>query len=316
MASDNYQISVSLSTDSTWGNADDIVLWPNPISTNPYHSGGMDIPGTVAAGTYQLLAHISPWSGYGSGSLPTDTNSSDDVVDAGTITITSYNPPIIIANPPVGTSSPATGDLERDQRDISSQRRRGIEYRCGAHRNRNGSAFSDYNITVALSTDGIWGDSGNIVLSPTTNSWINIYGQSFHSGNLVVPSTLPTGEYQVLVQIAPWRSSFVVTLPFGSSSLPTDTDPGDDETDAGTITISQPDLGISGGTIPATAAAGTNIDIEPTIIRTGGFTSVLITRSRSVLSTDDIFGNSDDVRAGARRHNELDWTEWRFPESP
>jgi hypothetical protein len=280
----DYNISVALSTDSTWGNSDDIMLSPT-ISGQLFDGGEVAIPSGVTAGTYQLLAHITPVDQVEPSIIfPPDGDPSDDSVDAGTITITAAQ------SSPVVPSQPASDDLGVTGASFPTSAAGGTNIDVEPTIIRTGGfANSDYTITVALSTDSVWGNSDDVVLSSPPVDGVYTSGESFHSGNLVIPSDMPAGTYQVLVHIGPFTS-----LPIANGSTPTDTDPADDEVDAGTITIVPSDLGISSATFPSTAAAGSSIDIEPTIIRTGDFDNFDYYVD-AVLSKDSSYGDSDDI---------------------
>ena len=254
---------------------------------------------------------------YGPGTLPTDQlNPADDVVDAGTITITSST--IRLQSPsslPTGIYPPPIGSTPRPRGFGYANQARLSPFTAAANSVidvepaiiRTGAFTSyDYQVTAVLSTDDVWGNSDDIPL--VDDNGVNSNGfngngdlnydntqSPFHSGNLGISSDVAAGTYHLFLSIE--VSSAAILLCNSGQTPPVDVNAADNVLDAGTITITPylaPDLGISSATFPSTAAAGTSIDIEPTIIRVGGFEnydySVTV-----VFSKDDTLGNNDDI---------------------
>jgi hypothetical protein len=306
LANADYNISVALSTSSTWGDSDNISLTPDGSFTTDFHGGDVEVPSTVPAGTYQLLINVGPPTnelyGYGTG----DALAGDDTLDAGTITINAYNPPTGTTPPPTGSSPAETGDLGVTSATFPAIAAANSVIDIEPTIIRTGAFTShDYEVWAALSMDDVFGNSDDIALvddNGVNSSGLNGNGDlnydntqsPFHSGDMGISSNVPAGIYHLFLSIG-------VPITDISSEIgqtpPVDVNTADNVLDAGTITITPyiaPDLGISSATFPATAAAGSKIDIEPTVTRVGGFENYDYTVT-AVLSTDGILGNSDDI---------------------
>ena len=100
----------------------------------------MQIPSTVAPGSYQVLMQVSPYDG--SNTVAGDNYPGDDFLDAGTLTVSPYVAPgIQITGGTFPTTAPA-GDSVIDVEPTIVE--------TGALAN------VDYNISVQLSTTGVW----------------------------------------------------------------------------------------------------------------------------------------------------------------
>ena len=98
------------------------------------------------------------------------------------------------------------------------------------------------------------------------------------------------GTYQLLVQVTPLTESSESYLRSAISGV-------NDTFDVGTITITpndSADFGITAATVPTTVAAGSSVEIDPTITRTGASANDPYNIGVTI-STDDVLGNSDDI---------------------
>ena len=147
------------------------VVSPVELGWNNFHAGEMQIPATVPSGTYQVLMQVSPYDGPGT-TVPGDTDPTDDVFNAGTLTVTPYVAPSIQITQTTFPSTTPAGGSEIDVEPTVVQ---------------SGVLSSlDYNISVALSPTSSW-NSGTQLLPETS---ANSYGQ-----------TLPDhgGEFQISI---------------------------------------------------------------------------------------------------------------------
>lgn len=290
----DYLISVALSKNGVW-DSDNLNLSPDS-ATPDFHGGYVKVPSMVSGETYHLLVKVTPYQDSQGNPLPTEANLANNILDAGSITITPNwtppsNPVIPPWNPPI--DAPRTGDDSVTATTFPSTAEAGKKIDIEPTVSQTGGlANVDYNISVELSTTGNWGDSGNFELDPDNADAPFGIERSFHSGNVVVPADVPAGNYQVLVQVQPSQQ---LTPILGT---PVDTNSADDVLNAGTIAITanDSDLGLTGASFPATAAAGSDINVEPTIVRSGEWIGASTpTKLRVLLSPNGDWNNSANI---------------------
>ncbi|MGH7131293.1 MAG: CARDB domain-containing protein [Phycisphaerales bacterium] len=249
-------IRLVLSSNNVYGDDDDIEILPNgvagsdavdPLNAGQILAGTSDpfaLPAGAVPGSYYLIGHIT---------TPGDTNAVNDTfVSATRVTIQVAAPA-----PDVSVTTTVTGGTFRPGQNI-----------VGTVTARNTGAQATgagFNVAYALSTDSIWGNADDIMVTSATGSTfaaLNAAGVSAVTPlTFAIGDNVPNGTYRLLALADPEHA---ISESNESNNM--------FAVAAATIIVARPDLQ---GTItgPATVAAGNLISPTITIRNAGGVAS-------------------------------------------
>lgn len=276
-----FRVEFRLSRNTTWGDADDVILGFRHVNA-PIFGGGQttlqetfDLPRNVATGNYHLAALADS---LGQIAEPDENNNLRFTPVA----------QIIVANP-AGQQSidlQATGVAATGGTYNAGQAFPG----AATYRN-NGTAPSGPFVTIwFLSTNQIFGDADDIILATATSNAGLQGGQAFNdSFQLTIPINAPSGSYFFGVFV---DARFDINEP-----LLEDNNIGFSATPAVNVVGAQtvPDLLVDGVTTQqAVYFPGEEITFSVTIRNAGNAVAGAF-KVTYALTTDSTLGNSDDV---------------------
>jgi subtilase family serine protease len=186
-----FNIAYHLSTDSAYGNGDDIALLPPRTVGSPQIDPSLmpgesntattilNIPAATPPGTYHLCA-MADWNG-----LVAESDESNNSL-CSTVTVTVVPPPdLIVSSLSTTASSTSAGGTIPVSISVTNQ---------------GGVMAGTSVVAIHLSTNAIYGDGDDIA---STTTWTN---GSIYQGTTVsattqmrIPDTIPTGSYYICV---------------------------------------------------------------------------------------------------------------------
>ncbi|HUJ79442.1 MAG TPA: CARDB domain-containing protein, partial [Nitrospiria bacterium] len=265
-----------LSTDATYGGADDIVLTPTQpggsiaAGASSNASTSLTIAATVPAGIY-YLCEMADYDNR----IPEISETNNALCSTTTVTV--LGPDLIVSA--IGPA-PASGGP-------------GITMNISNSVKNTGAAETGaFQTAFHFSTDTTYGN-GDDVASPTLRQIVSLGTNvtSTATTGVAVPGTLPVGLYYVCAMTD--STNVVAESNETNNSLCTTT-----------TVIMGPDLIFTALTGPASGthvAQGANFNITDTVKNQGGATTVTSSLNAYHLSTDTTYGNGDDIAIVATR---------------
>jgi subtilase family serine protease len=269
-----FRVGFHLSVNNIYGDEDDVVIITNrPVAALA--------TGASSTGTTSLLIHSTTPSGVYYVCAKADSLSQIVESDETNNTLCSSNqvtvpPPDLLISALSTTTTTANAG--------------GVAMVTNAITNQGGSKAGTFIVAFHLSTNAVYGDGDDIVLTTTrTIGLLGVGATSSATNALQIPLTIPAGSYFICANADDGNS--VAESEEGNNAACTAT----------TVTVPPPDLVMTALSKAAgTVAQGGSFAVSSTVKNQGGSSAGAFAIGL-VLSSDSVIGNGDDIAMTPQR---------------